>query len=168
MKTLIIQGSSNPKGNTFTIVHQIQQTMDVDVLDLTTIDILPFDYQFRNQKDDFNATIHNCLDNYDRLVFATPVYWYTMSGIMKNFIDRFTDSLLYDKTLAVKFEKKHMAAIACGSSKEAIEGFFIPFQKSANYLKMNYLGDIHLWIDASKSISKQAHQRLNSFLLLLQ
>lgn len=169
MKTIIIQGSSNPKGNTHKIVQELAESLNADILDLTTLNILPFDYKFENQVDDFNKTIHNILDNYSTLIFATPVYWYTMSGIMKNFVDRFTDGLIHDKTLGEKFEGKKMAAVACGSAKEEIEGYFIPFQKTATYLKMNYLGNSHLWIDADTEnpITEQAQQRLNAFINLM-
>ena len=168
MNTIIIQGSSNPKGNTQKIVQELATSLNADVLDLTTLSISPFDYKFNNQEDDFNKTIHNLLDNYDTLVFATPVYWYTMSGIMKNFVDRFTDGLIHDKALGMKFEDKQMAAIACGSSKEEIEGYFIPFQKTATYLKMNYLGNTHVWIgtESKNTLEQQAQQRLNSFIKL--
>lgn len=170
MKTIIIQGSSNPKGNTYTITNFISKQLNADILDLTTLDISPFDYQFNNQNDDFNKTAHNLLDSYDLIIFSTPVYWYTMSGIMKNFFDRFTGGLLKDNALGRKFEHKKMATIACGSSSEPIEGFFIPFVKSAEYLKMNYLGNTHLWIGAedNKKISKKAYDEINHFVSKIQ
>ena len=34
------------------------------------------------------------IEKYDTLIFATPVYWYSMSGIMKVFFDRKNDNLL--------------------------------------------------------------------------
>jgi hypothetical protein len=39
-----------------------------------------------------------------------------------------------------------MGAISCGSDANRIEAFFMPFYKSAAYLGMNYIGDIHTWI----------------------
>ncbi len=163
MSILIVQGSSNPNGNTATIVKILADKLNAEVLDLTTKNILPFDYQFKNQEDDFNSTAHDIFDHFDTIIFASPVYWYTMSGIMKSFMDRLTDGLLYDKALGQKYENKNMAAIACGSSQVAIEGYFIPFQKSATYLKMNYLGDVHLWIDEVNVISPIAEKRLHAF-----
>jgi multimeric flavodoxin WrbA len=170
MKAMIIQGSSNPNGNTQNIAQMLAESLHGDVLNLTTINVKPFDYTFENSSDDFNKTIHDILDNYDTLIFATPVYWYTMSGIMKNFIDRFTDGLLNDKALGRKFEGKQMAAIACGSSKDEIEGYFIPFQKTASYLKMNYLGSSHLWINADlgTTLEQQAQHRFDSFITLFK
>lgn len=165
MKTVIIQGSSNPEGNTQIVANQLAQNINADVIFLGDKTILPFDYEFKNQNDDFNRLIHDILDHYDAIVFATPVYWYTMSGIIKNFLDRFTDGLLHDKTLGEKFTGKTLSALACGSAKEPIEGFYIPFQKSAMYLKMNYLGDVHLWVENGE-LSKEADLRLQSFAIL--
>ncbi len=168
MKTIIINGSSKPKGNTFKMVERLKEQLEADVLDLTTKNIQAFDYTFENQNDDFNQTMHHLLDHYDNIIFATPVYWYTMSGLLKNFIDRFTDGLLHDKALGRKFENKSMAALACGSSKEPIEGFFIPFQKTAVYLKMNYLGDVHLWEEEGSNSEKEIQKRVHSFTVLFQ
>lgn len=170
MKTIIIQGSSNPAGNSAKITQELQARITSEKLDLTTLQIMPFDYEFNNQDDDFNKTMHRLLDTYDTFIFLTPVYWYTMSGIMKNFVDRFTDGLIHDQALGRKFEGKQMAAVACGSGPENIEGYFIPFQKTATYLKMNYIGDVHLWIgsDSAREIHPLAQRRINSFIQLFQ
>ena len=144
MKTLIILGSSNQNGNTFRIAQELQNHISADILDLKTKHIEPFNYEFKNQDDDFNATMHHILDHYDCLIFASPVYWYTMSSIMKTFFDRFTDGLLHDKPLGEKFKGKIMAAVACGSSQEEIDGYFVPFRNSATYLNMDYKGDTHV------------------------
>ncbi len=94
---------------------------------------------------------------YDLIIFATPVYWYSMSGTMKTFFDRITDCLKIEKETGRKLRGKNMAAISCGSDSFENEGFFIPFEKSAEYLGMNYFGHIHTWIeenDPSNSILK--------------
>lgn len=147
MRKIIIQGSSNSKGNTYEIVKYLQEKLDCDFLDLSQKNILPFDYNFNNQGDDFLPIIKKILNDYDVIIFASPVYWYTMSGTLKIFFDRFTDCLLKEKDLGPKFNGKHMAALCCGSSEEEIEAYFTPFKKSAAYLKMNYIGDLHTWKD---------------------
>jgi len=40
-----------------------------------------------NQKDDMQK-IYPILFEADALIFGTPVYWFNMSGLMKNFVDR--------------------------------------------------------------------------------
>lgn len=43
-----------------------------------------------------------------------------------------------------------MVVISCGSDEIETDGFFVPFTNSAEYLGMNYLGDIHTWIENVK------------------
>ena len=43
-----------------------------------------------------------------------------------------------------------MLIVICGSDSEIIDGFDIPFKRSAHYLGMNYLGYIHTWIENKK------------------
>ncbi len=47
-------------------------------------------------EDDFNK-IGELIINSDGIVFGTPVYWYSVSGILKNFIDRLTsmENMIY-------------------------------------------------------------------------
>ena len=95
---------------------------------------------------------------YDTLIFATPVYWYAMSGTLKIFFDRFSDLLHYRKDLGRTLRGKSMAMISnsgendrkLGLDAELMEGFEMPFVESANYLGMDYLGDVHAWFDGTK------------------
>ena len=40
--------------------------------------------------------------------------------------------------------------ISCGSDATIKNGFNMPFVESAHYLGMEYLGDVHTWIEADK------------------
>lgn len=44
----------------------------------------------------------------DNIVFATPVYWYAMSGRMKIFFDRFTDLLYTHKSIGKNLKGKKL------------------------------------------------------------
>ena len=37
--------------------------------------------------------------------------------------------------------------ISCYNSSNSVNGFSIPFSESTNYLGMNYLGNIHTWVE---------------------
>jgi hypothetical protein len=67
-----------------------------------------------------------------------------MSGIMKVFFDRFSDLIRIEKEEGRKLRGKNMFVISNSHSDLIDASFYIPFQKSADYLGMNYLGDIHL------------------------
>ncbi len=142
-RTIIILGSSNSNGNTKKIVTEIIKRTKWDFVDLKTKKIHHFDYEFKNQDDDFLITINELVNNYDTLIFATPVYWYTMSGIMKVFFDRISDLLKIHKSIGRQLRSKKMAVIACGADSELVEGFYMPFQKSAVYLGMEYIGEYY-------------------------
>ncbi|MET0946404.1 MAG: NAD(P)H-dependent oxidoreductase, partial [Flavobacterium sp.] len=127
LKGVIIQGSSRSNGNTNKIVSFVQKKTCFDVIDLKSKQIGGFDYNFENKEDDFLPLMQEIVNNYDTIIFATPVYWYAMSGIMKNFFDRITDCLKIEKEIGKKLRGKAMGMISCGSDSELAKGFEIPF-----------------------------------------
>lgn len=146
MKIIIIQGSSRSNGNTSKVIRAIRAHLQADLLDLRTKNISPYDYEQANRNDDFLPAIREIV-TYDLIILVTPVYWYSMSGLMKNFLDRFTDCLKIEKETGRKLRGKALAVMACGSEKMETSGFFEPFRLSAAYLGMDYLGNLHTWVD---------------------
>ncbi|PMB77025.1 MAG: flavodoxin family protein [Fervidicoccus fontis] len=65
--------------------------------------------------DDFNSLARKLIES-DGVVIATPVYWYMVSGIMKNFIDRLTslENMLFHTGKSL-VDGKVAAFIATGS-----------------------------------------------------
>jgi multimeric flavodoxin WrbA len=106
-KKVIIVGSSRSNGNTIKIVDKIAMRFNIDVVDLNNYTFTYYDYENKNKEDDFLPLIKSILEKYDTLIFATPVYWYSMSGIMKVFFDRFSDLLRIEKEIGRKFRGKH-------------------------------------------------------------
>jgi multimeric flavodoxin WrbA len=142
-KKVIILGSSRKNGNTTKIVDEISKDNAIDVIDLSDYNISYYDYESKNIEDDFLPLIKGILEKYDTLIFATPVYWYNMSGIMKVFFDRFSDLIRIEKETGRKLRGKKIGVIS-NSHEDAIEdGFYFPFKKSADYLGMVYLGHAH-------------------------
>ena len=92
MKTVIIQGSSRSQGNTNKIAQILQHKLDSEIIDLKQLNINSYSYEHEHSDDDFLATMKRVI-TYDLIIFVTPVYWYSMSGIMKNFFDCITDCL---------------------------------------------------------------------------
>ena len=149
MKRIIVQGSSRSNGNTNQIALILQKHLKCDFIDLNTMNIGQYDYAQNIRNDDFLPTMRKIVE-YDIIIFMTPVYWYSMSGIMKTFFDRITDCLKVEKETGRKLRGKSMAVISCGSDSSETKGFFTAFQKSAEYLGMNYMGNAHTWIEQNE------------------
>jgi multimeric flavodoxin WrbA len=165
MRTLIIQGSARSNGNTHTIVRTLESIFTARTIDLKTKVITPYNYDHIYPQDDFKRVMEEIIQA-DLIIFATPVYWYTMSGIMKNFFDRMSDCLKIEKSTGRKLRGKKMAAISCGSQAKEIEEFFNPFKNIAHFLGLQYLGNVHTWIN-KEGITDEVQMRLNGFARML-
>ena len=142
-KKVIIVGSSRSNGNTSAIAEKIANDIKADIIDLRDYAISHYDYESKNIADDFLPLIRSVLEKYDTIVFATPVYWYSMSAIMKVFFDRFSDLIKIEKETGRKFRGKNMFVISNSYDEELDYDFCMPFRLTANYLGINYLGDKH-------------------------
>ncbi|WP_298761170.1 NAD(P)H-dependent oxidoreductase [uncultured Psychroserpens sp.] len=164
-KTIIILGSSRPFGHTRTIVdYLISHGNEIDLVVLSDYNIGYFDYELKNEDDDFHPLLTSIL-GYDTILFATPVYWYTMSAQMKTFFDRISDVLIGEKkTIGRQLKGKVMGSLSCGSDQEIFEGFEMPFTQSANYLGMTYIGHTHTWLSNAETIPKEVLPRLESLI----
>jgi len=161
-KTVIILGSARSKGHTYSLCRVLSQTHTIKIIDLKQKNIGHFDYEFKNQEDDFIALIRQIIDDYDQIIFASPVYWYSMSGRMKVFFDRISDLLINEKELGRKLRGKEMAVISCSSDAGINAGFYMPFRESAAYLGMTYIGDVHGWV-ADSGMPDEVKERLVNF-----
>jgi multimeric flavodoxin WrbA len=164
-KAAIILGSSRSNGETRQLIDYLRQRSNYDFYDLNDYKIGYFDYEFRNRDDDFFPLITHLIEHYDILVFATPIYWYSMSATLKTFLDRFSDLLKTEKPTGRKLRGKKMAVISCASDQAYKDGFYMPFIESANYLGMEYLGNVHGWIENGE-IPEKVKKRLDGFLEL--
>lgn len=150
MKTVIILGSSNSNGETAEISKQIQAISNWDLIDLNSYSFTYYDYEHKNNQDDFLHLMKILIEKYDLFVFATPVYWYSMSGIMKVFFDRITDLLDVEKELGRNLRNKSMAVFSHSIGENLGENFWLPFSETAKYLGMRYLGNTHFIKDRNE------------------
>ncbi|MEE3999374.1 NAD(P)H-dependent oxidoreductase [Tenacibaculum sp. FZY0031] len=163
-KTIIIQASSKSTGNTNKVINYLNNNKSFDFVDLKKKNIGVFEYDFTNANDDFIPLIEDIIHKYDTLVFATPVYWYSMSATLKIFFDRLSDLLHYKKDLGRQLRGKNMAMISNSGANDLIDGFEMPFIESAKYLGMNYLGTTHAWFtEDGCDIHPDAKGKINEF-----
>jgi len=103
MKVLVIVGSSRGKGNTYKVTKQLEEKIkklgevEFDYLFLKEANLKPcrgcFTCVTRGEqlcpiKDD-RAKIEEQMLNSNGVIFASPVYVFNVTALMKNFIDRF-------------------------------------------------------------------------------
>ena len=142
-KVVIIIGSSRKDGNTKKLIDRIIAVKKFDFIDLNDYEFSYYDYEHKNVDDDYLKLMQKLIANYDTFLFATPVYWYAMSGIMKVFFDRITDLLDNEKELGRQLRHKSMAVITCSNGDNLGNHFWSPFIESANYLGMKYIANLH-------------------------
>lgn len=143
MKTLVILGSARKNGDTSKVVDALVLYNKWDVIDLNDYKISFYDYDHHNREDDFITLVKTIVSKYETIIFATPVYWFSMSAVMKVFFDRLSDLITIEKELGRKLRGKNMAALSCSVGGNLGDAFWLPFRHTANYLGMNFLSSFH-------------------------
>lgn len=98
MRIAVLQGSTRSGGNTEQLTNKVLEGIPYTNIVLRAKQIKPIHDQrhteggFDPVDDDYEEVIREALEH-DVLVFASPVYWYGVSCILKNFIDRWSQSL---------------------------------------------------------------------------
>ncbi len=93
-KTIAVIGSSRRNGNTGKLLDHISNELGIEVIDLGSKNIPPFDYDHKNIDDDFLPLMEHLL-KYKNIIFASPVYCFSMSAQMEIFVDRMSDFCLW-------------------------------------------------------------------------
>lgn len=139
-KPLVILGSNRKNSLTESITRKALGTTEFDMIDLLDHTIVHYNYDGNYPAaDEFDAIINQIIP-YDKIIFATPVYWYSMSGVMKVFFDRLTDLITIKKDLGRGLKGKNASMIAVGVDPTIPDGFEVPFKHTAAYLGIQYQG----------------------------
>lgn len=155
MKTILIMGSSNSMGNTYDVCKKIVNEYGYKFQDLNELVIMPYDYEYENSDDDFLGFMKHVVGDYDHIILASPIYWYSVSGIMKNFIDRFTDLLKIKKELGRALKGKSLSLVSVSNGDDCPEEFSRPLERTAEYLDMNWKGHVHFPVDNAEVVSQR-------------
>lgn len=98
MSISVLLGSSRDEGNSEQLAQAVCDGISVNWVRLREKNIRPIVDQrhtesgFQPVNDDYEAVIQSVMTS-SMLLFCTPLYWYGMSGLMKNFVDRWSQSL---------------------------------------------------------------------------
>ena len=157
-KTIALFASSRRKGNTGRLMDRIASDLSIEVIDLNDYTFSDFDYEHRNANDDFSPLLDKILE-YDHIVFASPVYWYSVSPPMKRFIDRISDYLTFPDLLSKGRRLRGKTGyVVCTSISDLVsESYINAFKETFEYLGMHYGGHIHL--DCSDDYHPERHKK---------
>lgn len=146
-KQLLILGGHRKDGNTKAYASEVLSGQDYEAIDLLDYEIAHFNYQDKYpETDQYNLIVDKILTA-DHIIFATPVYWYSMSGRMKVLFDRLTDLVTVRKEIGRKLKGKSISVIFTSGSKSLNDGLENVFRETADYLDMNFVSCYHKHFD---------------------
>ena len=141
---LIILGSARPDGETRRAVDLAFPAGTAELVVLPNFAIGGYDYQHFNADDAFGGIAPKMAEA-EKIIFATPVYWYAMSAPLKIFFDRLDDMTENLKALGKSLRDKSVWMIATGTENVLPEGFEVPFARTAGHFGMRYRGCAYLY-----------------------
>lgn len=151
MSIAVIYGGTRPNGNSEILTEQVIQEMAAEKIYLRDYHIQPIidmrhtEEGFQGREDDYNSIIDRILPH-DILIFSTPIYWYSMSGTMKNFIDRWSQTLRDPKypDFKRKMASKKAFVIAVGGDNPYMKGLPMiqQFQYIFDFMGIEFAGYI--------------------------
>lgn len=152
-KILIIQGGGRPKGNTAQLVDAFTKGAEESGHQVDTISLLKNEVKGCLgcnvcrygkpcvQKDSFNDLVPK-IKEADLLVFASPLYFWTISSRIKAFIERFYCIAEEDSNPPFGRYEKYPEK-DCALLMTAADNFFWTFEQAVSYYQftlINYIG----------------------------
>ena len=152
MKITVITGSPRKKGNTFAMVDAFIRAAEAKGHEVVRFDAAMMKIGgchacmtcFKTGKacsfdDDFNIIAPHILDA-DAIVYAMPLYWYSIPAQIKGVIDRVFSFVIGGKNIA----GKKLGLICCCEEHDAdlMKGITIPMERSAALLKWDIIGKV--------------------------
>ncbi|WP_207903294.1 flavodoxin family protein [Hazenella coriacea] len=146
----VIHGSSRSNGNSELLTQRVCEGIDVEWIALREKQIQPIVDQRHTEKgfdpvdDDYEDVIVKVMES-EILIFSTPLYWYGMSGRLKNFVDRWSQSLR-NTNYDFKEEMKNKQAYVIITGGESVRVKALPliqqFQYIFEFMNMKFSGYI--------------------------
>jgi multimeric flavodoxin WrbA len=144
LPTVALFASSRRNGNTGQLMDRIAAELAIEVIDLSRQRISEYDYEHRNRSDDFEPLMRRVL-TFDQVLFASPVYWYSVAPPMKVFLDRISDFLDLPELLdeGRRLRGKRAYVVCTSIYDEPPRPFIGALVDTFDYLGMRYCGVAH-------------------------
>lgn len=152
MKILVLTGSPRKRGNTFALVEAFTNAAQAKGHEVVRFDTAMMHIGgcracmtcYKTGKacsfdDDFNTIAPHILDA-DAVVYAMPVYWYSIPAQIKGVIDRVFSLVIGGKDVA----GKRCGIITCCEEHDAsvMDGVTMPLRRTFDLLKWNLVGEV--------------------------
>lgn len=152
MKITVITGSPRKDGNTFAMVDSFIKAAEAKGHEVVRFDAAMMKIGgchacmtcFKTGKacsfdDDFNVIAPHIFEA-DAIVYATPVYWYSIPSQIKGVIDRVFSFCVAGKDIA----GKKCGIITCCEEHEStvMDGVTMPLHRTFDLLKWNLVGEV--------------------------
>ena len=159
----IILGSARSHGNTRLLADAVLEYLPgARLFDLNDYRIGPYVYDGAHDTDDFLPLAREMARS-EAIIFASPVYWYSMSGPMKIFFDRLTDLTDVAKPVGKSLGGKTAYLLATSGKHEAPDCFEAPFALTAGYFRMGWGGMLHARFAEDGVLSNEARAEATAF-----
>ena len=167
---LAILGSARSDGHTAALLARLIEGFEdnVEVIDLNAVRIANYRYSQQYDADDAFMGIVAKMIAAPITVFATPVYWYSFSAVMKTFIDRLSDLLTSpNKHIGRQLRgppAKRFALVSSGSDPEPDRDLVSAFTRTCDYLGVEFIGSVYgaeggAFVDEQAAVHVQRYLR---------
>ena len=147
-KILFINASPNKDGATSLIGHNLLKNKDYSILNMGDYEISQYGVVKNN---DQIKEILNIINDYDTLVIGSPVYFYTVSGILKTFIDRL---YLLPEASVLRGKKVYFFAQGYSPDEETIKTIHHLINRASSVINVDLKQVIVDTSDGAKIISE--------------
>ncbi len=159
---LALLASARADGDTSRLLSLALSNAPHDTVDLTALHLAPYTYG-RTEIDAAYLGLAERMVAAEVIVLATPVYWYSMSGVAKTWMDRLTDLVTIRKELGRGLAGKQFAIVMTSSDSALPAGFEVPFRLTTDYLGTSW-GGVHFQ-SSKATFDSDAAQAFGSSLL---
>ena len=147
-KILFINSSPNRDANTYRIGEELLKDKEHEVLQMADYRISQYGQVF---EDDEMKDVLKEMDKYDILVIGSPVYWYTVGGMLKTFIDRL---YMLPEAEALRGKKLYLFAQGSLPSQDTVKSIEFLASRLSYLMGMELMGVVTDSSDGREILNK--------------
>ena len=147
-KILFVNSSPNRDGNIYRIGEELLKDKEHDVLQMADYRISQYGQVF---EDDEMKEVLKEMDKYDILVIGSPVYWYTVGGMLKTFIDRL---YMLPEAEALRGKKLYLFAQGSAPNQDTVKSIEFLSNRLSYLMGMELKGVVTDSSDGREILSK--------------